>query len=90
MFTIKHVDHLFNEFCIEAVSFSRAVGHGQAVFAAYATPHREGECVGIWSGAPYDSKTPDTDTIYVMNRHGSTVAVYHFDARMQQAMTQAA
>jgi hypothetical protein len=80
MFTIKHVDSRFNEFAIEAQSYSHTVGHGQAVFSAYAGPHRDGECLGIWTGEPYDYKTPDSDAIYVMNRYGATVATYHFYA----------
>ena len=88
MFTIKHVDSYFNEFAIEAESYSVELGSGNAGgpgipkfrFLTYDTKWRDNNYTGMWAGDPCDYKTPDTDTIYVMNRNGATVAVYHFYA----------
>lgn len=80
MFTIKHVDSSFNEFAIEAESFEARLDPDCFRFMAYDQKYRDGAYTGLWAGEAHDYKTPDTDTIYVMNSKGATVAVYHFMA----------
>ena len=86
MFTIKHVDSHFNEFAMEAESYSvdlgrhpmHELGYEPMRIMTYDSKWRDNNYTGLWVGDHCDYKTPETDTIYVMNRNGATVAVYHF------------
>ena len=88
MFTIKHVDSRFNEFAIEAGSYSVELGSGDPRgpgyqpfrFMTYDNKYRDESYTGLWVGEHHDQRSPVTDTIYVMNRYGATVGVYHFHA----------
>ena len=80
MFTIKHVDSRGNEFAIEAKSYEVQFDHQADLvrIMTYDTAYRDGCYTGLWAGTPHDHAGPDTDTIYVMNRAGATVARHHF------------
>ncbi len=82
MFTIKHIDRLFNEFAIEAESYEVQFDNAANLvrFMTYDKPYRDGSYTGLWAGVPHDHGGPDIDTIYVMNSRGATVAKHHFDA----------
>ena len=88
MFTIKHVDSRFNEFAIEAESYSVELGSGDPRgpgyqpfrLMTYDNKYRDNNYTGLWVGDHCDYRAPETDTIYVMNRYGSTIATYHFCA----------
>ena len=80
MFTVKHVDHLGNEFAIEAASYEVAFDHPANLvrIMTYDQAFRDGNYTGLWAGVPHDHRGPDTDSVYVMNGHGSTIAQHHF------------
>ena len=93
MFTLKHVDSLFNEFAIEAESYEVALDNAANLIRimSYDTKYRDGNYTGLWVGTPCDYGGPDTDTVYIMNRHGSTIAKHHFHApRVEAAQSIAA
>jgi len=79
MFTIKHTDNRFNDFAVEVASYSTSVdAEGVFRLLGFETPYNDGNYIALFAGRPSDHRGPDTDSIYVMNRHGSTVAKYHF------------
>lgn len=87
MFTIKHIDGTGGEFAIEAESYSiefeRNEGKSDLIrFLAYDAPYREQNYKAFWVGVRETGGNPrslDSQSIYVMNRYGATVASVHFE-----------
>ena len=80
MFTVKHIDNLGNEFAIEAASYEVAFDHPANLvrIMTYDQPYRNGNYTGLWAGVPHDHRGPDTESVYVMNSKGATIAQHHF------------
>jgi hypothetical protein len=84
MFTIKHIDENGNEFAIEATSYAitrerRANAPDFIRILTYDTPHQSNDYTGLWAGIPPQGGLA-SQTIFVMNRYGSTVTKIGFDA----------
>lgn len=80
MFTVKHIDRDGSEFAIEAESYE--IRHdrkdGIVRILTYDNKHRDGNYTGFWVGVPCGMSLPE-NTIYIMNRTGSTIATAHFN-----------
>ena len=78
MFTIKHVTHEGRERIIEADEFRvEPMGVGHTQFSAWSLGDGPDD-MSFWHGDPTIHGGPDSETIYVMNRFGSTVATHRF------------
>ena len=83
MFTIKHIDQYGGEFAIEATSYSVVREHVDGKkslvrLLAYDTPYRTDDYIGLWVGVEAKDSLP-TNSIFIMNRHGSTIAHVSYD-----------
>ena len=80
MFTVKHVKANGEEFIIECASFfaDRVEGSMTHRFRTFDTPHVTFDHTGLWIGESLNSNIVETETIYVMNRYGATVATHRF------------
>lgn len=80
MFTIKHVDLDGNEFAIEAESYEIQWDHQAEMvrLMSYDQKYRDANYTGLWAGRPARGNELSHDTVFVMNRYGSTITSLHF------------
>lgn len=80
MFTIKFVEP-GREFSVECESYVfRQEESGFGSLFGYDTPYETDDWKACFSGRAASSGGPDSRSAYVMNRYGSTVATFHWQA----------
>jgi hypothetical protein len=78
MFTIKLVEPA-REFAVECEAYAFVEGEdGVARLFGYETPYQTEEYKAFFAGINAGHAGPGTYSAYVMNRHGATVASYHW------------
>jgi hypothetical protein len=81
MLTIKHIDADGNEGLVECHSFKRERRYdGFIQYMAFGELPLPNDYIATWCGDEEQRVKPDLNrqTLYVMNRHGATVATYYF------------
>lgn len=80
MLTIKHIDENGMETLVECHQFVREFRKdGYSQFLAYGEKPLPNDYIATWCGDENSTdKLRNSQTIYVMNRHGATVSIYSF------------